>query len=289
MKSLRELLTAGSDQVSNDQVDAQPKQAGQELDNQESKKISRKLLSIWGTGGSGASSLSVNLAAECAARGNNTLLVDFDLDDPSLVIHFGLGDFPAGLVAAARLAGQGRLDYLSLDELSLKIPGPAGLRVLPGITAPGRFRDLSQQSVSALIVEAKLLFDIVVIDLGARRTGDDFIAGLQQLVIDQSDEVLGVFSSEPEGIAKLMWRSPVGKLVANRYRSGLFGISGKKKLSQTLAELTVCPLIQIISDSEDLDLAITDAKPVRQVVKKSQYLAELSQLLKLLDLDGTGN
>lgn len=299
MKSLRELLAPGTEQVLNQQVDAEqghdeqggtgPIEAGQDATLQPLGSTDKNVLTVWGTGGSGATSLSANLAAEYASKGQKTLLVDFDLDDPSLVIHFGLGDFPAGLVAAARLAGQGRLDYLSFDELSLKIPIKGSLRVLPGITAPGRFRDLSQPGVSALITEAKLLFDIVVVDLGARRTGDDFIAGLHQLVIEQSDEVLGVFSAEPEGIAKLMWRSPVGRLVANRYRPGLLGMNGKKKLSQTLAELTECPLIAIVSESEDLDMAITDAKPLREVVGKSQYLTEVGQLSELLNLDGANN
>lgn len=299
MKSLRELLAPGTDQVMDQLGDTQwggaersglkPAEAGQDSSLQPSVIIDKKVLCVWGTGGSGATSLSANLAAEYASRGQKTLLVDFDLDDPSLVIHFGVGDFPAGLVAAARLAGQGRLDYLSLDELSLKIPIKGSLRVLPGITAPGRFRDLSQTGISALMTEAKLLFDIVVIDLGARRTGDDFIAGLHQLVIEQSDEVLGVFSAEPEGIAKLMWRSPVGRLVANRYRPGLLGMNGKKKLSQTLAELTECPLIAIVSESEDLDMAITDAKPLRELVRKSQYLTEVGQLLELLNLGGANN
>lgn len=299
MKSLRELLAPGTDQVMDQLGDTQwggaersglkPAEAGQDSSLQPSVIIDKKVLCVWGTGGSGATSLSANLAAEYASRGQKTLLVDFDLDDPSLVIHFGVGDFPAGLVAAARLAGQGRLDYLSLDELSLKIPIKGSLRVLPGITAPGRFRDLSQTGISALMTEAKLLFDIVVIDLGARRTGDDFIAGLHQLVIEQSDEVLGVFSAEPEGIAKLMWRSPVGRLVANRYRPGLLGMNGKKKLSQTLAELTECPLVAIVSESEDLDMAITDAKPLRELVRKSQYLTEVGQLLELLNLGGANN
>lgn len=299
MKSLRELLAPGTDQVLDQLGDTQwggaersglkPAEAGQDSSLQPSVIIDKKVLCVWGTGGSGATSLSANLAAEYASRGQKTLLVDFDLDDPSLVIHFGVGDFPAGLVAAARLAGQGRLDYLSLDELSLKIPIKGSLRVLPGITAPGRFRDLSQTGISALMTEAKLLFDIVVIDLGARRTGDDFIAGLHQLVIEQSDEVLGVFSAEPEGIAKLMWRSPVGRLVANRYRPGLLGMNGKKKLSQTLAELTECPLVAIVSESEDLDMAITDAKPLRELVRKSQYLTEVGQLLELLNLGGANN
>lgn len=248
---------------------------------------SGRVFAFCGTGGSGATSLSVSIAAEFSARQKKVLMVDMDFFDPSLVVHFGIRDFPAGLVAASRLAYQGRLDYLSLEELCIKVATNGSLRLLPGMTAPNRFKDLSPEALLKLLIELRALFEVIILDMGSIRPNHGLASDLQTALIGHADGAFTIFVAEPEGIAKLMWQEPKSALIANRYRPGVLGSNGRKQLKQTIAELSDQALIAILPETDDFDLAIRGASPLRDLVRKSEYLSAVSELVDSLDVPNT--
>ncbi|RFP68443.1 tyrosine-protein kinase family protein, partial [Micrococcus luteus] len=70
---------------------------------------------VWGpTGAPGRTTVAVNLAAEHAVAGRNTLLVDLDTYGPAVGVHLGLTEESAGVARAVRRADHGRLGAADL-------------------------------------------------------------------------------------------------------------------------------------------------------------------------------
>src|SRR5690606_29718267 len=129
---------------------------------------------VWGPRGSpGRTTVAVNLAHELSDRGE-VLLVDADTEAPSVTQVLGVLDETAGLAAAARLAGDGRLDAESLRSLTRRLE--RGPRLLTGLTRADRWRELPAASLDAVWEQARELAGWTVVDVGAGI--DDPVGGL---------------------------------------------------------------------------------------------------------------
>ena len=96
------------------------------------------VVAVWGpTGAPGRTTVAVHLAAELAALGRSTLLVDADVYGGVVAQVLGLLDEAPGLAAAARLANQGTLDLPSLAGLARTVA--PDLRVLSGVARADRW------------------------------------------------------------------------------------------------------------------------------------------------------
>ncbi len=103
-----------------------------------------QVITVWGpVGGPGRTTIAVTLAAELAASGHDTLLVDADTYGASIAQTLGLLDESAGLAAAARAANQGVLDVGRLSELA-PWSGP-GCGCSPDFHNPGGGRSSGRQ------------------------------------------------------------------------------------------------------------------------------------------------
>ena len=99
------------------------------------------VVAVWGpTGAPGRTTVAVNVAAELAAAGRRTLLVDADTYGGCVAQVVGMLDEAPGLAAAARAAGQGTLDLMTLARLTPSIA--PDLRVLSGISRADRWPEL---------------------------------------------------------------------------------------------------------------------------------------------------
>ena len=83
-------------------------------------------------GSTGKTTVSINIALELASEKYSVLLIDADLEGPSIANYFCLSELPAGLVGALRIASQHRFDQTQLERLSIKIP-KSSITVLPGV------------------------------------------------------------------------------------------------------------------------------------------------------------
>ena len=237
---------------------------------------------FWGTGASGATSFSLEYARQLAELGRKTLLVDFDLIDPSLMVYLAIDNYPSGLQAGLRLANQQRLDASNVNELVVDSENTKNLSFMAGLPVSGRFRSIDAETVGLMIEVLKTWFDELVIDMGAlvspELNGQAFL--LQQELMPSTDELYGIFRADPEGISKLFWISVSGELLANFYRPGSLGAGGKKGLKSLIAEMTGKPLQAVVEEDDYLIQAIAKGLPVGEISRKSSISLIIKQLLQ---------
>ena len=190
-------------------------------------------------GSTGKTTVSINIALELAAEKYSVLLIDADLEGPSIANYFCLSELPAGLVGALRIASQHRFDQTQLERLSIKIP-KCSITVLPGVISDQPL-ELTSESIQAILEVAKASFDFVVVDLGSLKLKQGF--DLTSEVVRMSDEVLLVALADPIGIFRLLRvekhllsLTEQPKLIVNRLRNSVIS-QAKSEIKTTLAGL----------------------------------------------------
>ena len=167
------------------------------------------------------------------------MLIDADLEGPSVANYFCLSELPAGLVGALRIASQNRFDQTQLERLSIKIP-KSSITVLPGVISDQAL-ELTSESIQAILEVAKASFDFVVVDLGSLKPKQEF--DLTSEVVRISDQVVLVALADPIGIFRLLRveqyllsLTEQPKLVVNRTRNSVIS-QAKSEIKTTLAGL----------------------------------------------------
>ena len=190
-------------------------------------------------GSTGKTTVSINIALELAAEKYSVLLIDADLEGPSIANYFCLSELPAGLVGALRIASQNRFDQTHLERLSIEI-AKSSITVLPGVTSDQKL-ELTRESIQAILEVAKASFDFVVVDLGSLKPKQEF--DLTSEVVRISDQVVLVALADPIGIFRLLRVEPYllslteqPKLVVNRTRNSVIS-QAKSEIKTTLAGL----------------------------------------------------
>ncbi|MGZ6827852.1 MAG: hypothetical protein ACXVGH_13780, partial [Mycobacteriales bacterium] len=114
---------------------------------------SGRVVAVWGpTGAPGRTTLAVGVAAELAALGWPTLLVDADVYGGVVAQVLGLLDESPGLAAACRLANNGALDLPALAGLARQVTPT--LRVLSGIARADRWPELRPAALEVVLALA---------------------------------------------------------------------------------------------------------------------------------------
>jgi MinD-like ATPase involved in chromosome partitioning or flagellar assembly len=199
-----------------------------------------RIVAVWGpTGAPGRSTIAVNLAAELAALGRTSLLVDADSYGGSAAVLLGILDEASGLVAACRAANQGRLDVPGLASLALEVR--PGMRVLTGITRAERWLELRPSSLDVVLDRARGLADVTVVDCGFCLEQDEELAydttaprrnGATLATLASADDVVAVGAADPVGLTRYVRGYPqlsalrAGRpavTVINRYRRTITG------------------------------------------------------------------
>jgi len=126
----------------------------------------RQVLTIVGAERSeGRSYLAANLAIVFSQLGERTLLVDADMREPRQHYLFHLEN-QIGL--STLLAGRSR------EEAIVRISDLAGLSVLPaGPTPPNPLELLNRLNFDEFLIQAKTMFDVVIVDTPAMTGGED--------------------------------------------------------------------------------------------------------------------
>lgn len=173
---------------------------------------SGRLAVVWGPhGGPGRSTVAVNLAAEAAAAGTQTTLVDADTYGPSLSQMLGVLDETPGLVAACRAHDRDTLDEHTMEAL-LPLVQP-GLRLLSGIGVPARWAELRRTSLDGVWQALSRRGELVVADVGPVLEEDEELSydtaapqrnAAAVSAIQQADAVFAVVAPDPVAITRLL-------------------------------------------------------------------------------------
>jgi MinD-like ATPase involved in chromosome partitioning or flagellar assembly len=174
-----------------------------------------QVIAVWGPAGSpGRTTVAVNLAAEYAAAGKTTLLIDADTYSASVAAFLGLMDESAALAQACRLADQGILDGPALARVSVKVAVQgAHLQVLTGITRAERWPELRPGAMATVVGLARSLADYTIIDCGFCLEADEELSfdtmaprrnGTTLRCLELADTVFAVGAADAIGIPRLV-------------------------------------------------------------------------------------
>jgi Mrp family chromosome partitioning ATPase len=253
-----------------------------------------RVVAVWGpTGAPGRSTVALGLAAELAAAGEPTLLVDADVYGGALAQMLAMTDESSGVLAAARSAKQG---VLGPDELARQARGVGPrLRVLTGLPRADRWPELSEATVDGLLAAARALVSRVVVDCGFALEADEELSfdtaaprrnGATLRVLEEADVVLAVGAADPVGLARLA-RGVVDlseavpgaapHVVVNRWRSGL-GWS-REEVVATVERLTGASAVVLLpEDRTACDSCLLHGRTLAEAVPRSRLRLALREL-----------
>jgi MinD-like ATPase involved in chromosome partitioning or flagellar assembly len=157
-------------------------------------------------GAPGRTTVAIGLAAEHAARGERTVLVDADPHGGSVAQHLGVLDEVSGLLAAARLVNTGSLDDAAFARCRRAVSDR--LELVTGLPRPDRWVEARPGMLDAVLDRARRVGDVVV-DTGFSLEDDADLGravSRNQLTLDAvtaADHHVVVGSAEPTGLARL--------------------------------------------------------------------------------------
>ena len=195
------------------------------------------MVAVWGPHGApGRTTVAIGLAAEAAANGVATTVVDADPHGGAVGQHLAVLDEASGLLAAVRLANAGQLEATRLVTVARQLDDR--LRLVTGLPRPDRWTEVRPQTLTTVLDVAATVTPLVVVDAGF---GLDTRAAegrpvtpsrdrLSMAVLEHADDLVVVASSDPVGLTRLARAlldlrgvRPEGPdlVVVNRMRDGL--------------------------------------------------------------------
>ena len=269
---------------------------------EEIRRPSRGLVvAVWGpTGAPGRTTVAVNVAAELAAAGRRTLLVDADTYGGCVAQVVGMLDEAPGLAAAARAAGQGTLDLMTLARLTPSIA--PDLRVLSGISRADRWPELPSSSLDAVWSVARGLAEWTVVDCGFCLEQDEVLSydtraprrnAATLSALEAADVVLVVGAGDPVGIQRLV--RGLGELtdlglgatrvvVVNRVRASVAGPHPGDAVGQALARYAGVTDAHLVPDDRAaVDTALLEAQTLREAAPGSPVRRALAGVAARVD------
>ncbi len=196
-----------------------------------------RVVGVWGPHGApGRTTVAIGLAAEAAALGVATTVVDADPHGGAVGQHLAVLDEASGLLAAVRLANAGQLDAARLVGVARQVH--PRLRLVTGLPRPDRWTEVRSQTLVTVLDVAATLTPLVVVDAGFgldTRAAEGRPAAasrdrLSMTVLEHADDLVVVAAADPVGLTRLA-RSlldlravrPGGPevVVVNRMRPGL--------------------------------------------------------------------
>lgn len=265
------------------------------------REVDGAVVAVWGpTGAPGRTTVAVNLAAELAAAGGTTLLVDADTYGGSVAQVVGLLDEAPGLAAAARAAAQGTLDLHHLARLA-PVLAP-DLRVLSGVSRADRWPELPASSLDVVWSVARGLARWTVVDCGFCLESDEVLTfdtrapqrnGATISALEAADVVVVVGAADPVGIQRLV--RGLGELtdlglgttrvvVVNRVRASVAGPRPGEAVAGALARYAGVTDAHLVPDDRPaLDAALLDARTLREAVPGSPARRALAGVAARVD------
>lgn len=259
-----------------------------------------RLVAVWGpTGAPGRTTVAVNLAAELAARGETSLLVDADTYGGTVAQVVGLLDEAPGLAAAARAAGQGSLDLRSLARLAPAIA--ERLRVLTGIARADRWPELPASALDVVWGVARQLVPWTLVDTGFCLEQDEQLSydtrapqrnAATLSALGAADVVVVVGAGDPVGLTRLVRAlSELAELrldvpqvvVVNRLRASATGARPEAAVHDALARYAgVLRVLTLPEDRAAADGALLAGRVLRECAPGSALRKALLAVVERL-------
>lgn len=272
---------------------ASPALAASEGDTEEAEE--GIVVVVWGPPGApGRTTVAVNLAAELAAGGVSTLLVDADTYAASVAQHLALLDEAPGVAAATRLADAGRLDVRSLAAAApVALPD---LRVLTGLPRADRWPEIRDESFTHVLQVARSLAAVTVVDVAAPLEEDEDLSydtraprrnAATLAALRTADRIIAVGAGDPVGLQRLVRGladlAAIGKndaeVVVTKVRSTAVGSHAETVIADSLDRFAAVTAAAFIPDDRTaLDGALLAGRVLRECDPSSSARLAIADL-----------
>jgi len=200
-------------------------------------------------GAPGRTTLATTLAAVTAAAAHRCLVVDLDPYGGAVGQHLGVLEDVSGVLAASRLANDGRLDTDRFASVVREVGGAGRgrLEVLTGLPRPDRWPELHEGVVAAVLERARERGPVVV-DAGVDLVDPDQVrpprrSDLVDGVLEAADVTVVVASPDPVGLARLS-RALVHRLERGSGVAGVHVVVNRMRASLTWGEGDVRGMVE---------------------------------------------
>ena len=259
-----------------------------------------RIVLVWGPHGApGRSTVAASLAHGLAASGG-AILVDADVEAPSLVQLLGMAEDSSALAGAARLATHGRLDAESLQRVLAPVGG--GLSLLGGLGRARRWRELPPASMTEVWLQCRRAAAWTVVDVAGGVIDDDIDdftlepgrGAVTADLVSHADVVLVVGGADPVGVRRLLQLldevgssvTPTGRVevVVNRVRASAAGPSPQQALREALARFGgLEDIVLLPDDAATADACLLQGRSVLEGAPGSALGKALSALVDRID------
>ena len=259
-----------------------------------------RVVLVWGPHGApGRSTVAVSVAHGLAACGG-AILVDADVEAPSLVQLLGMPEDSSALAGAARLATHGRLDAESFRRILA--PVGDGLFLLGGLGRSGRWRELPPASMTEVWAQCRRAAAWTVVDVAGGPADDDVDdftlepgrGAVTADLVSHADVILVVGGADSVGVRRLLQlldemgasMNPAGRVevVINRVRASAAGPSPQQALREALARFGgLEDIVLLPDDAATADACLLQGCTVLEQAPASALGKALSALVDRID------
>jgi MinD-like ATPase involved in chromosome partitioning or flagellar assembly len=254
-----------------------------------------KVIAIWGPKGSpGRTSIAIELAAELAAGGAETILVDGDSYGGDVLQLLGfIEELPTVLWGAAA-AAKGKLDK---EELlgGVRKASTNGPILLPGLPRSDLWDEVSDFGWRELLRLCRASFAFTVCDVGSCIEPDSYSYGppgggrnrMTRSALTSADHVLAVCRADPIGLKNFIWsfgelqalvEPQALSIVLNRSRP-----SDRRDASDILhRHLGRRPIARIPDKPQDFARAVADGSALIETCPKSEVRAAIRDVAAMV-------
>ena len=259
-----------------------------------------RIVLVWGPHGApGRSTVAASLAHGLAACGG-AILVDADVEAPSLVQLLGMPEDSSALAGAARLATHGRLDAESFRRILA--PVGDGLFLVGGLGRSGRWRELPPASMTEVWAQCRRAAAWTVVDVAGGAIDedvDDFTreaggGGGSGDRVSHPARIRVGGGADPVGVRRLLQlldemgasMNPAGRVevVINRVRASAAGPSPQQALREALARFGgLEDIVLLPDDAATADACLLQGCTVLEQAPASALGKALSALVDRID------
>ena len=259
-----------------------------------------RIVLVWGPHGApGRSTVAASLAHGLAGSGG-AILVDADVEAPSLVQILGMPEDSSALAGAARLATHGRLDAESFQRVLAPVEG--GLSLLGGLGRAGRWRELPPAAMTEVWLQCRRAAAWTVVDVAGGAIDndiDDFTlepgrGAVTADLVSHADVVLVVGGADPVGVRRLLQLldevgssvTPAGRIevVVNRVRASAAGPSPQQALREALSRFGgLEDIVLLPDDPATADACLLQGRSIMEGAPASALGKAMSALVDRID------
>ncbi len=255
---------------------------------------------VWGpTGAPGRTTVAVTLAAQLAAGGVRTLLVDLDTWGACVAQVLGMVDEAPGVAAAARASEQGSLDVPALARLAPEVV--PRLRVLTGLPRADRWPELRAGAVEEVLRLARSVADHVVVDTGFAVEEDEELSydtvaprrnAATLAALAAADRLLVVGAADPVGLQRLVRAvqdvavlpSPPPLVVVNRTRASAAGPHPERSIGEVLQRFAGLEAVRFLPWApQECDEALLTGRALTETHPRAPLTIAVGELAAELD------